>query len=85
MLLPSSIHPALCSTLPCELPHAYVLVQVPQASSTSSWVYSANSHHPSSEERIVDGYAKLTEAAGLRFVRVWDLREMGAIELALAG
>ncbi len=37
-----------------------------------------------SEERTVDGYAKLAEAAGLRFVKVWDLREMGAIEFALA-
>jgi len=37
-----------------------------------------------SEERTLDGYSKLAEAAGLRFVKFWDLRELGIIEFALA-
>lgn len=38
-----------------------------------------------SEERTLDEYTRLAEAAGLRFVKFWDIGEMGVAEFALAG
>ncbi|KXN82887.1 hypothetical protein AN958_01956 [Leucoagaricus sp. SymC.cos] len=37
-----------------------------------------------SAERTLDEFIKLGEAAGLRFVRLWNLAEMGVVEMALA-
>lgn len=37
------------------------------------------------EERTLDGYTNLAEAAGLKFVKFWDLGEMGIVEFSLAG
>lgn len=37
-----------------------------------------------SQERHLDHFIKLGEQAGLKFVRVWDLKETGVVEFVLA-
>lgn len=37
------------------------------------------------EERTLDKHTQLAEAAGLKFVKFWDLGDLGVVELALAG
>lgn len=36
------------------------------------------------EERTLDKHTQLAEAAGLKFVKFWDLGDLGVVELALA-